>query len=127
MGYSAYRAWTSGMSSFNPATRELTKVGTKDETGAQHTNNTSFHQQGATLYTIQLVLNLIWMPLFFHFKRPVEATVDIALLTGVTGYLTYIWGQVDVVAGWTLVPYLAWLGFASYLTVWTELLLAILC
>ena len=127
MGYSAYRAWTSGMSSFNPTTRELTKVGTKDESGAQPTNKTSFHQQGATLYTIQLALNLIWMPLFFHFKRPVEATVDIALLTGVTGYLTYIWGQVDTVAGWALVPYLAWLGFASYLTVWTELPCAISC
>ena len=26
MGYSAYRAWTTGMSSLNPATVELTKV-----------------------------------------------------------------------------------------------------
>jgi benzodiazapine receptor len=26
MGYSAYRAWTTGMASFNPETRELTKV-----------------------------------------------------------------------------------------------------
>ena len=57
------------------------------------------------------------MPLFFGLKRPVEAMVDIVLLTGVTGYMTYIWGQVDVVAGWALVPYLAWLGFASYLNV----------
>ncbi|KAA6409573.1 MAG: translocator like [Lasallia pustulata] len=97
MGYSAYRAWTTGMSSLNPQTVELTK-------------------QGATLYTIQLGLNLLWMPLFFGLKRPVEATADIVLLTGITGYLTYIWGQVDVVAGWALVPYLAWLGFATYLS-----------
>ena len=55
------------------------------------------------------------MPLFFHFKRPIEATVDIVALTGVTGYLAYIWGQVDEVAGWTLAPYLGWLGFATYL------------
>ncbi|MCJ1315457.1 hypothetical protein MMC15_000776 [Xylographa vitiligo] len=98
MGYSAYRAWTTGMASFNPETRELTK-------------------QGATLYTIQLALNLLWMPLFFGLKRPIEATVDIVALTGVTGYLTYIWGQVDVVAGWALVPYMGWLSFATYLTV----------
>jgi translocator protein len=35
------------------------------------------------------------------------------------GYLTYIWGQVDEVAGWTLVPYLGWLGFATYLSAGT--------
>lgn len=57
------------------------------------------------------------MPLFFVLKRPIAATVDIALLTGTVGYLTYIWGQVDSVAGWALAPYLGWLGFASYLTV----------
>lgn len=56
------------------------------------------------------------MPLFFRFKRPIEATVDIVALTGVTGYLAYIWGQVDEVAGWALAPYVAWLGFATYLS-----------
>ena len=75
------------------------------------------NQQGATLYTIQLALNLIWMPLFFVLKRPVEATVDITLLTSVTGYLTYTWAQVDSGAAWLMAPYLGWLGFATYLSV----------
>jgi len=96
MGYSAYRAWIVGSSSLNPVTRDLTA-------------------HGATLYTIQLALNFAWMPLFFHFKRPILASVDIVALTGVTGYLTYIWGQVDRTSGWLLAPYLGWLGFASYL------------
>lgn len=74
-------------------------------------------QHGATLYTIQLGLNLIWMPLFFGIKRPIEATADIVALTGTVGYLAYIWGEVDEVAGWCLAPYLAWLGFATYLSV----------
>lgn len=64
----------------------------------------------------RLGLNLLWMPLFFVAKRPVEATIDIVALTATTGYLTYIWGQVDPVAGWALVPYLGWLGFATYLS-----------
>ena len=55
--------------------------------------------------------------MFFKYKRPIEATVDITLLTGVTGYLTYIWGQVDAGAGWALAPYLGWLSFATYLSV----------
>ena len=57
------------------------------------------------------------MPLFFGFLRPIEATVDIVALTGTVGYLTYIWSQVDNVASWTLYPYLAWLGVATYLSV----------
>lgn len=55
------------------------------------------------------------MPLFFGYKRPIEATADIVALTGVTGYLAYVWGQVDEVAAWSLAPYLAWLSFATYL------------
>lgn len=98
MGYAAHRAWTSGAGSINPRTVELTK-------------------HGATLYTIQLGLNLIWMPLFFKFLRPVEASIDIVTLTGVTGYMTYLWSQVDEVAGYFLVPYVGWLGFATYLCV----------
>ena len=59
------------------------------------------------------------MPLFFRLKRPIEATVDAAALTGTVGYLTYIWGQVDEVAGWALAPYLGWLCFATYLSAGT--------
>jgi benzodiazapine receptor len=99
MGYAAHRAYSTGMSPIASA------------------NQLVLTKQGATLYTIQLGLNLIWMPLFFIAKRPIEATVDIVALTGVTGYLTYVWGQVDPVAGWALAPYLGWLGFATYLTV----------
>ncbi|KAL8839992.1 MAG: hypothetical protein Q9170_001534 [Blastenia crenularia] len=100
MGYSAYRAWTTGTASLNPSTVQLTK-------------------QGATLFTIQLGLNLVWMPLFFGLKRPIEATADIAVLTGVTGYLTYLWSQVDSAAAWCMAPYLGWLGFATYLSAGT--------
>ncbi len=99
MGYSAYRAYSTGMDPLASAEKHL------------------LTKQGATLYTIQLGLNLVWMPLFFVAKRPIEATADILTLTGTVGYLTYIWGQVDSVAGWALAPYLGWLGYASYLTI----------
>jgi len=98
MGYASWRAWSTGSNSFDPAVVELAK-------------------QGATLYTIQLGLNLIWTPLFFGLKRPIEATADILALLGTTGYLTYIWSQVDSVAAWTMVPYMGWLCFATYLCV----------
>lgn len=62
---------------------------------------------------------MLWTPLFFGLKRPVEATVDIVALTGVVGYLMYIWSGVDKVAAWGLAPYLGWLSFATYLCVST--------
>jgi benzodiazapine receptor len=99
MGYAAYRAVSTGLTPFKPE------------------NVLKATKHGATLYTVQLGLNLIWMPLFFGARRPIEATVDIIALTGTVGYMTYLWGQVDTVAAWCLVPYLGWLGFATYLTI----------
>lgn len=98
MGYAAHRAWSNGTTSVNPATVSLAK-------------------QGATLYTVQLGLNLLWTPLFFGFNRPKAALADILALGGTISYMTYIWGQVDETAGWLLAPYLAWVGFATYLCV----------
>ncbi|KAL2271295.1 hypothetical protein VTJ83DRAFT_666 [Remersonia thermophila] len=99
MGYAAYRALTLGVSPLN-------SLETID--AARH---------GATLYTIQLGLNLAWMPLFYGFNRPFLATVDAALLFGINAYLAWLWGtKVDAVSGWLLAPYVAWLGFATYLS-----------
>lgn len=96
MGYASHRAWTTGMASLSPKIVEDTR-------------------RGATLYTVQLGLNLIFMPLFFGLGRPVEALVDIVALTGSVGYLTYIWSKVDEVAAYCMLPYLGWLTFATYL------------
>ncbi|PHH61283.1 hypothetical protein CDD81_513 [Ophiocordyceps australis] len=97
MGYAAHRVASIGLSPFaSPDTTRLTK-------------------QSMTLYTLQLGLNLAWMPLFFVAKRPVEATVDIVTLLGLNGYLAYVWSSIDQVAGMCQVPYLAWLSFATYL------------
>lgn len=97
MGYSAYRAYSALSPAQTPAAIQNIK-------------------HGFTLYTIQLGLNLAWMPLFFVAKRPIEATANVVALTGIVGYLTYLWGSVDAVAGWALAPYLGWLGFATYLS-----------
>jgi translocator protein len=98
MGYAAHRAVTAGLSPLtsSPAQIQATK-------------------HAATLYTIQLGLNLAWMPLFFGLRRPVAALVDIVSLVGINGYLTYLFFGIDEVAGWCFVPYMAWLGFATYL------------
>ncbi|KAH8884504.1 TspO/MBR-related protein [Thozetella sp. PMI_491] len=98
MGYASYRAVHYGTSPFSPV--ETIRLA----------------RQGATLYSIQLGLNLAWMPLFFGLKRPIEATLDIVALLGINAYLFKTWYPVDKVAGWCLAPYLVWLGFATYLS-----------
>jgi benzodiazapine receptor len=55
------------------------------------------------------------MPLFFGLRKPVLALVDIALLAGMAVGLAYNYNQIDDVAPWLVVPYLGWLGYASYL------------
>ncbi len=74
-------------------------------------------RHGSTLYTIQLGLNLAWMPLFYGLNRPILATLDAFALLGINGYLAWLWGtKVDRVSGWLMAPYVAWLGFATYLS-----------
>ena len=98
MGYASYRAFTTG--TLSSATPRAVR--------AAH--------DGAFLYSAQLALNLVWMPLFFVLRRPAEATLDLVALLGVNGYLTYTWAQVDQGAAWCQLPYLAWLTFATYLS-----------
>lgn len=97
MGYAAHRAWTIGTSPLN----------------STETIRTTRH--AATVYTVQLALNLVWTPLFFGLKKPVAALADITLLLGTTVYLTNLWSEVDQVSASCMVPYLGWLGFATYL------------
>lgn len=96
MGYAAHRATAIGLSSPSIRIRKLALV-------------------GATLYTTQLSLNLAWMPLFFGLRKPVIALVDIVALIGNVTYLAWVWKEWDPLAAWLLAPYLAWLGFATYL------------
>ena len=72
-------------------------------------------RRGATLYTVQLVLNWAFMPLFFKLGQPIPALVDMFALTGTVTYLTYIWNKVDPTAAYCMVPYIGWLSFATYL------------
>lgn len=67
------------------------------------------------LYTSQLVLNYLWMPLFFGLRRPALALADIVLLGGNVAALMTLWWKVDRLAFWLMVPYAGWLGFATYL------------
>jgi benzodiazapine receptor len=67
------------------------------------------------LFVAQLALNALWSYLFFGLHRPDMAFIDIVALWVVILAVAVLFWRVDHVAGGLLVPYLAWVGFASYL------------
>jgi tryptophan-rich sensory protein len=67
------------------------------------------------LYSVNLVFHFIWSPLFFKFKRPDLALVEVVFLWGSVLALCVALRQFSVTASWLIVPYLAWVSFAACL------------
>jgi tryptophan-rich sensory protein len=67
------------------------------------------------LWTLQLVLNGLWSWLFFGLERPGLALLEILLLLAALLATTAAFFPVRPLAGWLLVPYVAWVAFAAYL------------
>lgn len=67
------------------------------------------------LFVAQLALNLAWTYLFFHRHAIAGALGEILLLWATIGITMMAFGRIDPVAGWLMLPYLAWVSFASVL------------
>ena len=67
------------------------------------------------LFLLQLLFNAAWSPLFFGLRNPALAFVDIVLLwLALLATLLTFWRR-SRGAGALLIPYLAWVSFASAL------------
>ena len=65
------------------------------------------------VFAAQLLLNLVWTPVFFGAQNPRLALWIIGGLL-VTSFTTLVqFWKIDAVAGWLLVPYFAWLLVAG--------------
>lgn len=72
------------------------------------------------LFLFQWALNALWTPLFFGLHRPGWALAEILiLLVAILATMRVFW-RVDRTAGTLLVPYAAWVAFATVLnwTIW---------
>jgi len=72
----------------------------------------------AILFATNFIFHLLWSPLFFTWKRPDWAFVEVfflwfSILALVIGLAPY-----SATASWLVVPYLAWVTFAAWLN-WT--------
>jgi tryptophan-rich sensory protein len=63
-------------------------------------------------------LNTLWSLLFFRLKRPDLALDEVALLWLSILVLIFVLKRASRTAAWLLIPYLAWVSFASTLN-WT--------
>ncbi|KAJ7283578.1 TspO/MBR-related protein [Mycena rebaudengoi] len=68
-----------------------------------------------SLYYAQLALNIAWSPLFFGAKRTGIALVDSTLMAATNFYMTKLLANACPQASYLLLPYCAWLSFATYL------------
>lgn len=72
------------------------------------------------LFAIQLALNSLWSALFFGLHSPGMAAVEIVILWLAIVATMVAFFRSSKIAGWLLVPYLAWVSFAAVLnfTIW---------
>jgi benzodiazapine receptor len=74
-------------------------------------------REALALFVAQLALNAAWTWLFFVFRRGGWATAEIILLwIAIAATIVAFW-RLRPVAGAMLLPYLAWVTFAAFLTV----------
>jgi benzodiazapine receptor len=67
------------------------------------------------LFAVQLIANLAWSPVFFAGHQVVAAFVLILFILVFAIVTTVVFGRVRSAAAWLIVPYLAWLCFATIL------------
>jgi translocator protein len=71
---------------------------------------------GLALFGAQLVLNALWTWLFFAWRQGGLAFVEIVVLWAAIAATALHFGRVRRLAGWLMLPYLAWVTFAAALT-----------
>ena len=72
------------------------------------------------MFAIQLALNIAWSWIFFGMHQPGWAVVESVILWLAIVSTSAAFFRRSNIAGWLMVPYLAWVSFASGLnfTIW---------
>ena len=72
------------------------------------------------MFGFQLFLNFCWSIIFFKFHSSFFALVDIVVLLIAILFTIISFSRYSKTASWLLVPYIAWVSFATYLnfTIW---------
>lgn len=77
--------------------------------------NAEGKQQALLLFAVHLLLNAGWSIAFFGFKSPALGLLVIVILLGLIALLVREFYRIDKAAAYLLLPYLAWVAFATLL------------
>lgn len=69
------------------------------------------------IYWTQLIVNLIWPILFFVFKARLFSSIWILILLILVINMILKFYKVNKIAGYSQIPYLLWIIFATYLNI----------
>ena len=73
------------------------------------------HVRIAVLFGCNIVFHVLWSPLFFNFKRPDWALMEVPFLWLSVLALIVGLAPLSSAAAWLLAPYLVWVAFAAFL------------
>ena len=80
-------------------------------------NNIQNKKTGYVYFAIQLLLNIIWTPVFFGMKNIPAGLVIIILLDIFVSLTIFEFLKISKVSGMILIPYFVWILFATYLNI----------
>ena len=82
--------------------------------------NESNKKNAYSLFAFQLFLNFWWSIIFFNFHSPAFAFLTIVVMLMAILFTIISFSRFSKLAAWLLVPYIAWVSFASFLnlTIW---------
>lgn len=75
-----------------------------------------------TTYAVQLIVNIIWAPLYFTLNLRLAAFIWLLALLALVIVMITRFRKVDKIAAYLQIPYVIWIIFAGYLNLGTYLL-----
>lgn len=81
----------------------------------KHDTRESLKQRAMWVFALQLFLNFCWSILFFNLHSPELAFVDIVIMLITIAITIFLFYRISRPAAYLLIPYLAWVCFATIL------------
>ena len=120
MGFASWLIWREGSQRTAEATTAANQPGDNAAGPKLAVPEEPETRQALAFYGGQLALNTVWSLLFFGLRSLGGALAEIVALWTAIAFTVARFYRLKPVAGWLLVPYLAWSTFAAVLngTVW---------
>lgn len=80
-------------------------------------HRTEPRRRALAVFFVQLALNLSWSIVFFGLRNPPGGLAIILLLEALIVWMILLFRPIDPAAAWSMVPYAAWVAYATALNI----------